>query len=101
MQIDTILPPNFMDRIVKEIQTRICIDDADVEILEELLNAALNEYCTLLNGYYEEEYSIARRKAYAVGHSEGYADGYYDSRSEGYSDGYYVGYDDGRSEGYY
>ena len=98
------MAPDFMGRIaniIEEVRTRTYIDGVDTEVIEEILQDSLNEYCTLLNGYYEEEYSIARRKAYAVGHSEGYADGYYDSRSVGYSDGYYVGYDDGRSEGYY
>ena len=79
-------------KLVKEIQTQICIDDADVKILEGLLKDELNEYCTLLNEYYEEEcyiaISSARSKAYDDGHSDGYADGYD------------VGYDDGYDEGY-
>ena len=88
----TIVPPKFkgkIAKIVKEIQTQICIDDADIKILEGLLNDELNEYCTLLNEYYEEEcyieISSARNKAYDDGHSDGYADGYD------------IGYDDGRS----
>ena len=78
---------NKIAKLVKEIQTQICIDDADVEILDEILQDGLNEYCTLLNGYYEEEYYIAissaRSKAYDDGHSDGYADGY----DVGYLDG--------------
>ena len=94
MQIDTIMPHNFNDKIaklVKEIQTQICIDDADVKILEEILQDSLNEYYTLLNEYYEEEYYIAissaRSKAYDDGHSDGYADGYDVGYDVGYSEG--------------
>ena len=94
MQIDTIMPHNFNDKIaklIKEIQTQICIDDADVKILEEILQDALNEYYTLLNEYYEEEYYIAissaRSKAYDDGHSDGYADGYDVGYDVGYSEG--------------
>ena len=67
-------------RIVKELQTRICIDDADVEILEGLLKDELKEYYDLIDNYYEEEYynavSSARNIAYDNGHSDGYAEGY-------------------------
>ena len=79
MQIDTIMPPSFKGRlakIVKEIQTRICIDDADVEILKGLLKDELN----FIDEYYEEEYYYAASKvhdsAYDAGYTEGYADGY-------------------------
>ena len=51
--------PDFtgsITKLVKEIQTQICIDDADVEILEGLLKDALNEQCRMLDGYYWEEY---------------------------------------------
>ena len=66
MQIDTVMPPSFKGRlanIVKEIQTRICIDDADTEVIEAMLKDALNEY-------------------YDAGHSDGYDDGY----ENGYAD---------------
>lgn len=86
------MKPNFMDsiaKIVKDIRTKTCIDDADVEILEGLLKDELNEYCNLIGEYYEEEFYIAissaRNRAYDDGHSDGYADGYD------------VGYDDGHS----
>ena len=88
-EMKPIKTPDFtgITKLVKEIQTQICIDDADVEILDEILQDGLNEYCTLLNGYYEEEYYIAissaRSKAYDDGHSDGYADGY----DVGYLDG--------------
>ena len=79
MQIDTIMPPNFNGRIakiVKEIQTRICIDDADVEILKGLLKDELN----LIDECYEKEYYYAitsvHNSAYDAGYDAGYADGY-------------------------
>ena len=78
---------NKIAKLVKEIQTQICIDDADVEILEGLLKDEFNEYYKLIDEYYEEEYYIAissaRSKAYDDGHSDGYADGY----DVGYLDG--------------
>ena len=89
MQIDTIMPPNFKGRIakiVKEIQTRICIDDdADVEILEGLLKGELHEYYNLIDQYYEEEYynalSYVRNSAYDNGYADGYDAGYSESNS--------------------
>ena len=77
-------------RIVKELQTRICIDDADVEILEGLLKDELKEYYDLIDNYYEEEYynavSSARNIAYDNGHSDGYAEGYDFCYAECHSD---------------
>ena len=77
-------------RIVKELQTRICIDDADVEILEGLLKDELKEYYDLIDNYYEEEYynavSSARNIAYDNGHSDGYAEGYDFCYAERHSD---------------
>ena len=114
------MKPNFMNRIAKiieEASARTCIDEIEAEIIEEILQDSLNEYCTLLNEYYEEEcyiaISSARNKAYDDGHSDGYADGYdigYDdghaagkSSLEGdidnaYDEGYALGYSDGHSE---
>ena len=90
------MKPDFMGRtanIIAEIRTSTCIDDVDTEILEEILQAELNEYYRELNGYYEAEYYIAissaRNSAYDEGRSAGYA--------EGYDVGYDDGYDDGRS----
>ena len=84
MQIDTIMPPNFNGRvakIVKEIQTRICIDDADVEILKGLLKDELN----LIDECYEKEYYYASARvhnsAYDAGYDAGYADGYSERNS--------------------
>ena len=84
--MNTIMTPKIMGRvakIVKEIQTGICIDDADVEILEEILKDELNAYYNLVDGYYEEEYynalSYVRNSAYDNGYADGYADGCTDS----------------------
>ena len=88
------MTPDFMGRIakiVKEVRARTCIDKIDAEVIEEILQDSLNEYCTLLNGYYEEEYYIAissaRSKAYDDGHSDGYADGYDVGHEDGYDEG--------------
>ena len=84
MQIDTIMPPNFNGRIakiVKEIQTRICIDDADVEILKGLLKDELN----LIDECYEKEYYYANSSVYNSAYDAGYDAGYADGYSEGNS----------------
>ena len=79
----TTMPPKFNSKILKEIQTQICIDDADIKILEGILNDTLNEYYQLIDQYYEEEYYIAiedvRTSAYDIGYSDGYDDGYSES----------------------
>ena len=94
---------NFMDRAAKmiaEIRNKTSIDDADVEVINEILQDELTEFCDALFQYYEEEYhnaiSSARSKAYDDGHSDGYADGH----ESGYADGHSDGYDDGHSDGY-
>ena len=81
--MNTITTPDFMGRvakIVEEVRNRTCVDKLDVEVLAEILQDSLNEYCTMLNEYYEEEFYIAvssaRSKAYDDGHSDDYADGY-------------------------
>ena len=91
----TITTPNFKGKIAKIIEVvsaSICIDDIEAEILKEILQASLNECCTLLNEYYDEEYYItissARNIAYDDGHSDGYADGYDVGYDEGYADCY-------------
>ena len=77
---------NFMGRAAKmiaEIRNQTCIEDADAEVILELLQDELDA----LNEYYEEEYSnaisSARSKAYDDGHSDGYSLGY----DDGYLDG--------------
>ena len=62
-------------KLVKEIQTKICID-ADVKILEGLLKDELNEYYRSIDEYYEEEYYIAIADARKRAYDNGYADGY-------------------------
>ena len=73
-------------KVIAEIQARTCIDQVEAEIIKELLQAALNEYCSMLDEYYEEDYynalASARSKAYDDGHSDGYDDGY----ESGYAD---------------
>lgn len=90
--MNTITTPNFMgkaEKIIAEVRNRTCIDDVDAEAIKELLQDALNEYCRMLDGYYEEEYynalNTARNSAYDAGYDDGYAVGYD------------VGYDVGRS----
>ena len=98
------MKPDFMDRtakIIEEISARTCIDEIEGEIIEAILKDSLNEYCTLLNEYYEEECYIAicsaRSKAYDDGHSDGYADGY----DIGYDDGHENGYTDCHAKKHY
>ena len=84
MQIDTIMPPNFNGRaakIVKEIQTRICISEADVEILKGILK---DELIFIEEQYEKEHYyeiTSVHNSAYDAGYSEGYADGYSERNS--------------------
>ena len=86
MNTKTIMTPNFMGKtakIIAEIRARTCIDD-DAEVIKEILQDELNEYCRMLCGYYEEEYDTAISSAYDEGYALGYDDGY----SVGYSDGH-------------
>ena len=46
------MKPEFMDRIAKiiaEVRTRTCIDKIDTEVIETILQASLNEYCTMVD----------------------------------------------------
>ena len=74
MKTETIMT-DFMNRAAK-----IIADEIDTEFIKEILQDLLSEYCTSLNGYYEEEQYIAvasaRSSAYDDGHSDGYVDGY-------------------------
>ena len=85
----TIKTPDFtgnIAEIISEVRLRICMDEIDTDVLVEILQDSLNEQCTLLNGYYEEEYhnaiSSVRNSAY----------------DDGYDDGYDVGYDNGYAD---
>ena len=67
MNTKTISTPDFMGRIAKiveEVRVRTCIDEIDIEVLEDILQDELNEYCRELDGYYD------------AGPSDGYVDGY-------------------------
>ena len=90
----TITTPNSAHRITKIIAEirGTCNDDVNIEVLEDILLRELNEYCRMLDGYYDKEYgnaiSRARDSAYVEGHSDGYKDGYDKGYDDGYSDGY-------------
>ena len=83
------MKPNFIGRatnIIAAIHTSTCIDDVDVEVIKDILQAELNEYYRMLDEYYEAEYynaiSSASSSAYDDGYSVGYDDGYLDGHSE-------------------
>ena len=80
-----IVTPKVAD-IIAKIINRTCIDNDDVEVIEEILQGTLHEYYAALEEYFVEEYynavSSARSKAYDDGHSDGYDDGY----ESGYAD---------------
>ena len=91
--MNTITTPNFMGKtakIIEEVRNSICIDDVDTEVLKDILQDALNEYCRMLNGYYEEEYynelDSARSRAYDEGYDAGHSDGCDDGYENGYAD---------------
>ena len=73
-------------KIIAKIIVRTCIDDDDVEVIEEILQGTLHEYYAALEEYFVEEYynavASARSRAYDDGHSDGYEDGY----ESGYAD---------------
>ena len=86
---------NFMDKaskIIADIRTSTRIDDVDAEVIEKILQGALNEYYDALNEYYEDKYystiNSARNSAYDSGYDDGYSFGYDDGFSEGYSEGH-------------
>ena len=83
MTTETITTPDFMGRIEKiiaEVRARTGMDEIDTEIIREILQDVLKEYCTMLHGYYEEECYIAvsraRNSAYYDGFDDGYAVGW-------------------------
>lgn len=81
-------------KIMAEIRARTCLDDDDVEVIKDILKAALHECYDALNEYYDD------------GYDEGYAEGYaacHQSSLEGaveraYYEGYALGYSAGHSE---
>ena len=99
MDTKTTVTHKFTHRIAKiitEVSAITGIDEVHAEAIEELLKAELNEYCRMLDSYYEEEgfHNVifrARSIAYDDGRVDGYADGY----EEGYAEGYDVGFEDG------
>ena len=100
------MKPDYMERtakIIEEILIQTCIDKLDTKVIEDILKDELNEYCSMLDGHYAEEYYNVISIAYDEGHSEGYDEGhsggYYEGHSEGYDEGYSDGYDGGYSDG--
>ena len=103
----TKMKPDFMAKmanIIAEVQTRTCINVADVEGLEEILQkAVVSAYYEGYSGGYDEGRDAAeaecRNEAYnyeaavassydsgcLAGYDAGYSDGYDDCHSENYS----------------
>ena len=57
--METIKTPNFtssISRIIADVRDRTCIDDVDADVIEKILQDALNEQCVMLDEYYREEY---------------------------------------------
>ena len=89
MKTETIKTPNFtgsIAKIVSEVRLRTCMDEIDADVLVEILQDSLNEYCTLLDKYYEEEYYIAISRARNSAYDEGFDDGYNVGYDNGYAD---------------
>ena len=86
------MKPNFMGKaanIMADVRNSTCIDDVDAEVINGILQEALNEYYDELHEYYEEEYYIAVASARNIAYDDGHSDGY----SEGYENGYADCYD--------
>ena len=82
------MTPNFMGiaaKIIAQVRTRTCVDKIDTEVIKEILQDELDEYCRMLYGYYEEEYDTAISSAYDEGYALGYDDGYANGHSDGHS----------------
>ena len=87
--METIKTPAFTGKIAKiisEVRLRTCMDEIDADVLVEILQDALNEECTLLNGYYEEEYYNALNSARNSAYDDGFDDGYDVGYENGYAD---------------
>ena len=67
--METIMTPKLM-RLIAEIRNRACINDVDVEALEELLKAA---------------YDAGEDAGYDAGFNAGFNAGYYVGQSESHS----------------
>ena len=78
-EMQTNISPKFATKtakIIAEIRNRTCIKIMDAQSLEEIFIDALNEYCTAVDEYYEEEYYIAIEDVRASAYDNGFADGY-------------------------
>ena len=94
------MKPNFMDgaaKIIAEVRTVACIEAADAEVIEKILQDALIEYH---NEVFTYGHNIGHDDGYTAGHKAGLdeaVDNAYDAGySLGYDDGYSLGYDDGQ-----
>ena len=77
-------------KIIEEVRNKTRSDKIDTKVLFVILQDALTEYYTLLNGYFDEEYYIAvssaRSSAYDAGYEDGYEDGYEGGYFESHSE---------------
>ena len=79
-------PDHRIAKIIAEIRG----EDVNIEVIEDILLRELDEYCRMLDGYYNKEYGNAIARARNSGYVEGHSDGY--------NDGYDIGYIDGQSD---
>ena len=89
MKTKTIVRTNFISRIEKilaEVSAINGINEGDVEVIKEILQAELREYHDKVFTY-----------AYDIGRDAGCNEGYQDCYDHGHSEGYASGYDDGYS----
>ena len=101
-------------KIIEEVRARTCIDKIDTEVLEEILQDALSEYCDALHECYDYGYEDGTAMGYRDGYADGRESGLEDGRAEAeynneeytrdaveiaYDEGYSLGYDDGYAVG--
>ena len=73
MKTETIMPTNFMGqtaKIIAEMRARTCMDYVDTEVLEVILQNALD---TVHNRAYDDGYDIGYGIGYDVGHKHGHS----------------------------
>ena len=79
MKTKTIMPPQFRDRAAKimvDVRTSTCIADDDAEVLADILQDELAQFCRAVDEYYWEKYYDAIASARNSAYDEGYAEGY-------------------------
>ena len=90
--IKTPNPARRIANIIEEIR-RTCIEDVDVEVMEEILLRELNEVFTYA---YDEGRDAGLKEGYTDGQDYGYSEGLKGGYTDGYSEGLKEGYYDGR-----